>query len=305
MILTEPTIEYGPQIAAYRREFLDSGDSMDGTGPLRRFEDPQDWINETVRYKDPLTVPEGRVPATQYIYVREEDRKIVGMIQIRHYFNDYLEKFGGHIGYSVAPGERRKGYAEQMLKEALPKCRELGLKKVLITCTKGNEGSRKTILKNGGVYESTVYDDVQEKEYIERYWITLNTARAAEKWKMFREAGSRKRKRLLDHTFEFCIDDVGSGWEYIHFELDGRSTGTYRVSYIGPDVHAFVNAVTGLKEKDFMEFTFLDEPGQYDLLFSKRQENIYIELDGFEDGFFLRYNYFTEKITEGLHRCYR
>ena len=45
------------------------------------------------------------------------------MIDIRHTLNEYLETYGGHIGYSVAPGEHRRGYASQMLKEALIKCR--------------------------------------------------------------------------------------------------------------------------------------------------------------------------------------
>ena len=174
MQLVEPSVEYAEQIRAYRRAFLDNGDSMDGTGGLRDFENPVDWIAFSNRFPDPQTVPEGKVPATQYLFVREEDKKIVGMIQIRHSFNDYLEKFGGHIGYSVAPDERRKGYATQMLRMALPKCRELGLEKVLITCIEGNEGSRKTILNNGGVYESTVFDAEEEKAYIERYWITLS-----------------------------------------------------------------------------------------------------------------------------------
>ena len=172
VILTEPSVEYERQIRDYRKEFLDCGESMDGTGGLRKFEDPGDWIAYIQRHKDPLTVPEGRVPSAQYMLVREEDRKIVGMIDVRHFLNAYLEKYGGHIGYSVAPGERRKGYAALMLKMTLPKCRELGLDRVLITCDSGNEGSRRTILKNGGVYESTVFEP-EEGVYLERYWIDL------------------------------------------------------------------------------------------------------------------------------------
>ena len=173
MILIEPSAEYGPQIRAYRQAFLDSGDSMDGTGGLGEFEDPEEWIAFLARHRDPRTVPEGRVPATQYMLVREGDRKIVGMLDIRHHLNGFLEKYGGHIGYSVAPGERRKGYAAQMLGMALPKCRELGIRRVLITCVSGNEGSRRTILKNGGVYESTVFEP-DEGVSLERYWIDLS-----------------------------------------------------------------------------------------------------------------------------------
>lgn len=146
---------------------------MDGTGPLRRYEDPLEWIETSNLYKRPETLPEGKVIATQYMFVREEDDKIVGMIQIRHYFNDYLAKFGGHIGYSVAPSERRKGYASLMLKTTLPICRQIGLDRVLITCIKGNEGSKRTILKNGGKYDGTVYEP-DEKVELERYWIDLN-----------------------------------------------------------------------------------------------------------------------------------
>ena len=66
-------------------------------------------------------------------------KKIVGMIQVRHYFNEYLEKYGGHIGYSITPSERCKGYTKEMLQLTLPECKKMGINKVLITCVDTNE----------------------------------------------------------------------------------------------------------------------------------------------------------------------
>lgn len=173
MKLIEPTIEYDRQIQAYRREYLASGASISGAGSLMRFENTQDWLDHVERYKSPETTPRDRVPTTQYIYVREQDNKIVGLIQIRHCLNESLAKYSGHIGYSVAPSEQRKGYASQMLSLALMKCRELGIDRVLITCVPENEGSRRTIQKNGGAYESTVFEP-EKGRFLERYWIGLS-----------------------------------------------------------------------------------------------------------------------------------
>ena len=172
MKLIKPTMEYDRQIQAYRREFLETEGSMDGCGSLRRFETTREWLDQVEALRRPETTPPQLVPSTQYIYVRELDSKVVGVIQIRHCFNEFLEKYAGHIGYSVCPTERRKGYAMQMLRLALPECKALGLDRVLISCVEGNEGSKRTILRNGGVYESTVYEP-GEGVYLERYWIDL------------------------------------------------------------------------------------------------------------------------------------
>lgn len=172
LILIHPTDTYADQIAAYRQEFLAAGDSMDGTGSLRDMETPADWLQQVKQLSDPATLPAGWVQSTQFLCIRPSDDRLVGMIQVRHSFNEYLERFGGHIGYSVRPTERRKGYAKQMLRACLPHCREIGLDRVLVTCDETNVGSRKTILANGGVYEITVREPGEDSR-LERYWIDL------------------------------------------------------------------------------------------------------------------------------------
>lgn len=161
MLLIEPTIQYDKQIQDFRHEYLQAGDSMDGSSHLRRFDETQKWIDQIEEF------------TTQYLFVREEDSKIVGLIQIRHRFNDFLQKYAGHIGYCVCPSERNKGYAKQMLSCVLPKCQQMGIYDVLICCLSDNEASRKTILANGGIYESQVFEP-DSQCYIDRYWIHLS-----------------------------------------------------------------------------------------------------------------------------------
>ena len=130
--LVEPSKEYVEQIAEYKQACLNADSSMDGCGPLRKSEDPIKYIAECKKYTSTETLPEGLVLATQFFYIRKVDNCLVGMIQVRHYFNDYLSKYGGHIGYSIKPNERRKGYATSMLKAVLPYCKEIGLDKIFL-----------------------------------------------------------------------------------------------------------------------------------------------------------------------------
>ena len=168
-----PSEEYLDQVWGYRQEMLDAGSSMDGTSALMQFDGPASWLEGVAQYANPATVPEGDVPITQFLAVRESDGRLVGMIQVRHCLNEYLRSFGGHIGYSVRPSERRRGYAKEQLRLCLPWCKQtLGLDRVLITCESSNPASRRTILANGGVYESTVHEPGADID-LERYWIEL------------------------------------------------------------------------------------------------------------------------------------
>ncbi|UUZ86883.1 GNAT family N-acetyltransferase [Paenibacillus sp. P26] len=110
------------------------------------------------------------VPHTTYWLVNEE-KKVLGAVNIRHRLNAKLLNSGGHIGYGIRPSERRKGLATALLHLALQKTRELGLDQVLVVCDKGNIGSERTILKNGGVFDSEYMEP--NGNIVRRFWIPL------------------------------------------------------------------------------------------------------------------------------------
>ena len=169
--LVRPSVVFLSQIRAYRQEMLDAGSSMDGCSGLENFEDAARWLDRVRRLTRPETCPEGLVPSDTYLALRLKDRRVVGMIDLRHSIDHpVLSTWGGHIGYSVRPSERGKGYAGEMLRQLLPHARQLGLSRVLVTCSEDNPASEKVIVKNGGLFDSTYeHDGVRTK----RYWIAL------------------------------------------------------------------------------------------------------------------------------------
>jgi predicted acetyltransferase len=171
--LVVPTKEYEDQAFEYIKEFKEYNSQINGVGALDRYDNYDEWLTKLDKDLDIANIPEGKVPANTYYFIRSTDNKIVGMINLRHKLNEFLLKEAGHIGYSIRPTERLKGYGSLMLSLALEKARELGLDKVLITCDKINTGSARVIQNNNGILENEIYSETFS-EVIQRYWISLH-----------------------------------------------------------------------------------------------------------------------------------
>lgn len=115
---------------------------------------------------------EEKVPDSVYFLLDVERNILLGAVNIRHYLNDHLLQFGGHIGDGVRPSERRKGFATEMIRLSLIECKKLGIQRVLMVCDKTNVGSAKSIVKNGGVLENEIAD--ADGKIHQRYWIDLD-----------------------------------------------------------------------------------------------------------------------------------
>ena len=132
------------------------------------FEEWVDWLGRMER--DDEALPEGRVPSSNRWIV--EDGRVVGTIAVRHALTPSLRVEGGHIGYAVAPGSRRRGVASAALVLALELAARRGIERVLVTCDSHNVASARTIESRGGVLED-------ERDGILRYWVaTAPSARA-------------------------------------------------------------------------------------------------------------------------------
>lgn len=144
-----------------KQEFFDRNETIiNGSALFDQMEFDQ-WLINVNRNHDPNTVCEDWAVATTFFAVRKSDRKLLGMIDVRHALTvPFLQEYGGHIGYAVRPSERKKGYATAMLQLALRYCAILGIETVRLGCFTDNLPSIRTMERCGGIR-------VEEKTYVD------------------------------------------------------------------------------------------------------------------------------------------
>jgi predicted acetyltransferase len=121
-------------------------------------QDPATLIDELTRQDGTIQIATGEiVPRLPSRTLWLDDGDFCGSINLR--FQRGPEELplqvSGHIGYAVVPWKQGRGYATEALRLILPVAREVGLRRLTITCFDDNEASRRVILANGGVLDGS------------------------------------------------------------------------------------------------------------------------------------------------------
>lgn len=169
LVLVFPGEEHESAWKDIINEFESAGEKIIPYGLWLKTRNYSEYLRMTRNFRDNIDIPSHLVQADTYFLMFDGDKKILGAVNIRHSLNENLLKTGGHIGYGIAPSERRKGYATELLKAALKKCKELSISSILVTCDKDNIGSAKTIKNNGGILEDEFLEE--DGNIVQRYWI--------------------------------------------------------------------------------------------------------------------------------------
>ncbi len=163
-------IQHEEALTGFVSEFTAAGED-----DIPAFLPDPDWaFTETVEGCDKQShgegLPEGWVPGTTRFLIHEG--RILGLFNLRHRLTDNLLRFGGHVGYSIRPSERRKGHGTLLLEAAKTMAQSLGIERMLVTCHPTNVASVGVIAKCGGVFEDRSYYEPVGHDVC-RYWIPI------------------------------------------------------------------------------------------------------------------------------------
>ena len=152
--LIKPSKEFFNQLKELKQDFINNNESrIQGSGSLDKYENLDEWLKSINEIEQGLNSK--LVPTTYYLILSDDE--VVGTISIRHYLTKDLEEFGGHVGYSIKPSSRRKGYAKEAVRAVLSYCKQhIGTRLVYAMVDRDNEASIGLCERLGFVYKETV-----------------------------------------------------------------------------------------------------------------------------------------------------
>jgi predicted acetyltransferase len=109
----------------------------------------QDWLAALDLQARSVEITSTRVPALQLKAVLGDE--LIGRVSIRLALNDWLMRYGGHIGYYLKPSMRGQGHGTELLRQSLIIARALGVREVHLFCDDDNAASARVAEKCGAM----------------------------------------------------------------------------------------------------------------------------------------------------------
>ena len=159
LIFVRPSLANKGDALDYIEEFYKYNSPLEGVNGLHKYLDNyEEWL-EKINEESIQEATEKVVPNETILIYRENDNKLVGMINLRKELNERYKRFGGNAGISIRPTERGKKYYNIVLYGILKYFNTLGVKHIMLDCDEKNIPSRGGIKSLGGVLVKKTYID--------------------------------------------------------------------------------------------------------------------------------------------------
>ena len=144
----------GPELEqSYRDYIVELGDEERYPFPLDfEHDDFPAYLQRLDDLANGINIPDSYVPSSTFWLVDGDE--ILGVSNLRHFLNDKIRQYGGHIGLGIRPSQRGKGLGSLLMALTIGEARKRGIGEIHIHCEKNNEASVRTITGNHGVLDS-------------------------------------------------------------------------------------------------------------------------------------------------------
>ena len=194
--LVKPDVSYKDKAYDFLDECNHYESAIHGGGSIRKYLKEftyEEWLDR-IEYNSHIEKTDDRVPDETYFLVNQDDN-IIGVINIRLGLNDMLRDLGGHIGYTIRPTERGKGYNKINLYLGLKRLHEVGEKEALLDCEVDNIASSSTMKALGGKLVKT--KNTEKYGMVEDYIIDIDEA--------LNKYGELYEQYVIDDQFHMVI----------------------------------------------------------------------------------------------------
>lgn len=206
--LVRPSVGYLNSLECFKQAFINNSKEMHGTSGLYKYSDLNVWLhkvnnqyNESIKSEKPRQL--------EYLYVTD-DNTVIGMINFRDLYTDFLKECGGNVGYCIHPMYRKLGLGSNMLTELLS---NIDYDNVLITCLCNNYASRNTIISCGGVFDRISLDPLTNKNLFRYYIYNIDK---------LEQRIIQSRVSFIFNTMDGVEHSFTKDKKYAYYKIDGN-----------------------------------------------------------------------------------